>query len=43
MLNKFVDKVFVINLPHRKDRLESFHKYSEMFEFEYETLLDVMP
>jgi hypothetical protein len=36
MINKFVDKIFVINLPHRKDRLESFDNYSKIFGFEYE-------
>lgn len=36
MLNKFVDKVFVINLPHRKDRLDQFDIFAKKFQFEYE-------
>lgn len=36
MLNKYVDKIFVINLPHRTDRLERFDQSSKMHNFEYE-------
>ena len=36
MLNDYVDKVFVINLLHRKDRLERFNKLSRMCNFTYE-------
>jgi GR25 family glycosyltransferase involved in LPS biosynthesis len=35
-LNNYVDKIFVINLPHRKDRLERFEQLSKIYNFEYE-------
>lgn len=36
MLNNHVDKIFVINLPHRTDRLERFDQLSKIHNFEYE-------
>jgi GR25 family glycosyltransferase involved in LPS biosynthesis len=35
-LNDFFDKIFVINLTRRPDRLENFKKISEKIGFEYE-------
>jgi len=39
MLTNHVEKVFVINLAHRTDRLESFNESAEKFNFEY-TVID---
>jgi GR25 family glycosyltransferase involved in LPS biosynthesis len=36
MLNDYVDKVFVINLPKRKDRILKFDAYAKKHGFEYE-------
>lgn len=36
MLNNFVDKVFVINLPHRTDRIKQFDFYAKKHNFDYE-------
>jgi GR25 family glycosyltransferase involved in LPS biosynthesis len=36
MLNNYVDKVFLINLPHRSDRLYQFDLIAKKFKINYE-------
>jgi hypothetical protein len=36
MLNNYVDRIFLINLKHRKDRLQIFNESAKKFGFEYE-------
>jgi glycosyl transferase family 25 len=36
MLNNFVDNIFVVNLPHRTDRLKEFDRNAKRFGFKYE-------
>ena len=38
MLNDYVDKIFVINLPHRTDRLKRFHELSQIYNFTYDII-----
>jgi GR25 family glycosyltransferase involved in LPS biosynthesis len=38
MINKYVDKIFVINLKNRTDRLEKFDELSKLHNFEYEII-----
>lgn len=38
MLNKIFDKIYLINLERRKDRLENFLKISEKYNFSFELI-----